>query len=338
MGRRTFSMANSGGNTWDTGVVPFLPAPQRWIQRWKAIADAQDAMRLDGIEDSHTYGFWPGFISEMEKQALMVPAPDMDELLRKIIARDFGSEHVDAVYKAYELFSEGITHCMPTCVDQYGPARVGPTYPLIYKKPVLMPDGPNGKGKPNFESNPIYKFNLDFVDRLRFEIKEYAAMAGYYDAGCEILEGVIKHLPANKVENARDILGVGRMIAATARTISHVKRFHELKGELGIYLDTEAIWVGGRKDQPEAVPMKKVLVPTDEPVPVLLEMIELVKKEIANVETVLPYVERDSRLGYEQEYGYAASPAQLRWKIGHTKQVLEEELIPALQEAFSYNK
>ena len=163
-------------------------------------------------------------------------------------------------------------------------------------------------------------------------------MASLYDAGCEILEGVIAKLPANKVENAKDILGVGRMIAAMARTVSHVKRFHELKGELGIYLDTVAIWTGGRKNQPEAVPMKKVLVPTDDPVPVLLEMIDIAKAEIINTEKVIPYVQRDSRLGYEQEYGYVATPEQLRWKIAHTKSVINEELLPALQEASCYNK
>lgn len=337
MGRRMISMTNSGGNTWDTGVVPFLPAPQRWIRRWKAVTDAQDTWRLDGIEDSHTYGFWPGFISEMEKQAMMTPVPDMDELLRKIIERDFGPENVDAVYKAYELFSEGMTHCTPTCVDQYGPARVGPAYPLVFKTRVLMPRATGDESSdPNYESNPIYKFNLDFLDRLRYETKEYATMANIYDVGCDILEGVIAKLPKNKVENARDILGVGRMIASAARTVTHVKRFHELKGELGIYLDTDAIWTGGRKNQPEAAPMKKVLIPTDNPVPALLEMIEIAKKEIVNVENIIPYAQRDSRLGYQQEYGYVATPEQLRWKIEYTKSVINNELLPALQEAFRY--
>ena len=267
----------------------------------------------------------------------MTPAPDMDELLRKIIERDFGPENVDAVYKAYELFSEGMTHCTPTCVDQYGPARVGPAYPLVFKTRVLMPRATGDESSdPNYESNPIYKFNLDFLDRLRYETTEYATMANIYDAGCDILEGVIAKLPKNKVENARDILGVGRMIASVARTVTHVKRFHELKGELGIYLDTDAIWTGGRKNQPEAEPMKKVLIPTDNPVPALLEMIEIAKKEIVNVENIIPYAQRDSRLGYQQEYGYVATPEQLRWKIEYTKSVINNELLPALQEAFRY--
>lgn len=338
MGRKMYSMAHTGGATWDIGIVPYLPVPQRWIQRWNAVNAAQDNWRLDGVVDAHTYGYWPGFVSEMTKQAFMTPMPDMDELLRKIIARDFGEENVDAVYKAYELFSEGITHCMPTCVDQYGPARVGPVYPLIYKTPVEMPHAPEEQGNPNFESNPIYKFSLDFWDRLRFETKEYATLASYYDAGCEILEKVIETLPENKKENAKDILGVGRMVAATARTVSHVKRFHDLKAQLGIYLDTIAIWAGGRKNQPEALPMKTVLVPTEEPVPVLLEMIEIAKKEIANTESIIPYIQRDSRLGYEQEFGYACTEEQLRWKIAHTNSVIDNELLPALQEAFSYKK
>ena len=247
-------------------------------------------------------------------------------------------ENVEKVYKAYGLFSQAMSHCMPTCVDQYGPARVGPVYPLVYKTPVEMPKAPNGSGDPNYESNPIYKFNPDHMDRLRYEAKEYEMVAMLYDAGCEILEKVIEELPENKKENALDILGVARMIEATARTVFHVKRFHENKCKLGIYLDTDAIWAGGRKNQPEAVPFTRMPIPEGEPAQALMELIQIAKAEIRNVEQIIPYIQRDSRLGYEQEYGYTCTEQQLRWKIAHTQQVIREELLPALQEAFAYIK
>lgn len=338
MGRPMYAITNSGGNTWDTGVVPFIPAPQRWIQRWQAIEHCRETMRIDGLEEAHTYGFWPGFISEMAKQITMAPIPDMDGLLRKIIARDFGNENVEPVYEAYGLFSQAMTHCMPTCVDQYGPARVGPVYPLIYKTLVDMPKAPDGSGDPNYESNPIYKFNPDHMDRLRYEAKEYETVARLYDAGCEILEGVIANLPEKKKEDARDILGVARMIAATARTVFHVKCFHEQKCKLGIYMDTIAIWAGGRKNQPEAVPFTKMPIPEGDPAQAILKLIQIAKAEIRNVEQIIPYIQRDSRLGYEQEYGYACTEEQLRWKIAHTRQVIQEELLPALGETFAYEK
>jgi hypothetical protein len=338
MGRPMYAITNSGGNTWDTGVVPFIPAPQRWIQRWQAIEHCRKTMRIDALEEAHTYGFWPGFISEMAKQITMEPIPDMDALLRKIIARDFGKDNVKPVYEAYGLFSQAMSHCVPTCVDQYGPARVGPVYPLIYKIPVEMPQAPEGSGDPNYESNPIYKFNPDHMVRLCYEAKEYEKMARLYDAGCEILEQVIETLPENKKENARDILGVARMICATARTVFHVKCFHEQKCKLGVYLDTIAIWAGGRKNQPEAVPFTKMLTSEGNPTEALLALIQIAEAEIRNVEQIIPYIRRDSRLGYEQEYGYTCTEEQLRWKIAHTRQVIQEELLPALEETFAYVK
>lgn len=330
-GIRMYTMANTGGNTWDMGVVPYLPAPQRWMKRWKAVAAAQDNLRLDGVEESHSYGFWPSIMAELAKYAYMTPTPDLDALLRRMVVRDFGEENADAVVNAFDLFSEGIAHCVSTNPDQWGPARVGPTYPLVFRKPEPMPIGPEGKGNPNYESNVVYRYRLDWIDKLRYETKEYETMARLYDAGCEILTDVISRMTGPKAENAKFLLGVAQFIGNTARTIYHVKRWHDLKGQLGIYLDSPAIWIGGNGAIPDSCPSEKPLVRTAEDhVPVVLELIDIAKQEIANTAATIPLVERDSRLGFNQEFSYTASTEQLRWKIAYMQRVIREELLPLL--------
>ncbi len=335
-GLKMLSMTNTGGNTWDFGGIPYVPAPQRWIERFQAVVDAQDNLRLDGGEESHTYGFWQSILTTLAKYAFMTPQEDLHALLRRLVIRDYGEEQADIVLKVFELFSQGMAHCVSTNQDQYGPARVGPLYPLIFEKPVQMPIAPDNKGNPNWVSNPVYRYNLDQQDKLQYEINEYESVARLFEAGCAMLSGAITRMPQEKQEEGSRLLGIGRYIAASARTIVHVKRWHILKGKLGIYLDTNAIWVGGRKNMLDARPSEKPLLPTDNPVPVILELIEIAKAEIENTRSIIPYVEADSRLGFNQEFLYANRPEQLQWKIEHTQQVIDEELLPLLAKNHHY--
>ena len=329
-GIRMYSMTNTGGDTWDIGTVPYLPAPQRWIQRWKAVAEAQDTLRLDGIMESHTYGFWPSILPEISKYAFMTPETDLDALLRRLVIRDFGEENADDVLHAFSLFSEGMAHCVSTNEDQYGPCRVGPSYPLFFKYWEPIPIGPESKKNPNHESNPVYRYNLDLEDKLVYETEEYETMARLYDAGCAQLAAVIRRMEGPKAEAARRLWGVARFIGNTARTTYHLKRWHLLKGKLGIYVDTRPIWCGGRKNMPDAESAKKPLVPAADPRPIVLELIDIARDELANAEDTLPLVEADSRLGYTQELDYCAAPEQIRWKIAMLKKTVEEELLPLL--------
>jgi hypothetical protein len=50
------------------------------------------------------------------------------------------------------------------------------------------------------------------------------------------------------------------------------------------------------------------------------------EREIANAEAATPLVRADSRLGWEPSMGYMTDEAHLRWKIAHTRRVLEQEL------------
>ncbi len=331
-GIRMYSMTNTGGNTWDIGGVPYLPAPQRWIERWQAVTDTQDNLKLDGTRESHSFGFWPSFLPEMAKYAYMLPKTDMHALLDRIIIRDFGKEHVSAVRNAYALFSEGMSHCVSTNEDQYGPARVGPSYPLFYKRWELIPLCPVCGKSVNREGYPVYTYNLDRTEKLQYETQEYIQMARLFAAGCTILEGVIDKMEGSKKNDALHILQVAQYLRNNAITIHHVKRWHYLKGLLGVYVDAAPTWVGGRKNMADAKKAEKPLIPVEDKLPVVLELLEIIQAEIENAKNTIPLVEANSRLGFEKEYGYSCCKMQLEWKIEMAERTIQEELLPLLSE------
>lgn len=331
-GIRMYCMSNTGGNTWDIGGVPYLPAPQRWIQRWEAVVNTEETLRMDGMRESHSYGFWPSFLPEMAKYAFMEPKPDLHELLNKLIIRDFGKENLEAVLKAYELFSEGMSHCVSTNEDQYGPARVGPSYPLFFKYWELIPACPVQGKSVNGEGFPVYTYNLDRTEKLQYETEEFIKMARLFSAGVTILEGVIAKMEGAKKQDAMHILQVATYIRNNAMTIHRVKRWHYLKGQLGLYVDAVPTWVGGRKGMVDAKKAEKPLIPVEDKRPVVLELLEIIQAEIENAKNTIPLVEANSRLGYEKEYGYSCCKMQLEWKIAMAEKTITEELLPLLAE------
>lgn len=329
---KMYCMANTAGNTWDIGGVPFLPAPYRWIERWKAVNRTSESKRIDGIREAHSYGFWPSFITDMAKYAYMLPEINLEELLKKFVIRDFGEENLNEVLKAFKCFSEGMAHCVSTNEDQWGPARVGPSYPLFYKYWEKIPHCPVTNKSVNFTGFPLYAFNLDNSKRLKYETEEYLKMENYFTEGCDILNKVIENISENKKAEAIFILQVAKYIRNNARTIHRVKRWHYLKSQLGVFVDTDIKWQGGRKNMEDAKKAVKPLVPVENKLPVIEELVDILKSEIENAKETIILVRGNSRLGFENEYGYSCSEEQLNWKIRMAEKTLKEELLPLFAE------
>lgn len=331
-GMKMYAMTNTCGNTWDIGVVPYLPAPQAWLKRFRAVVQAKENWRLDGLMESHTYGFWPSMMPELAKQAFFSPAPDMEQHLARIVARDFGAENVGVVLKALQCFSDGMAHCVSTNQEQYGPCRIGPAYPLFFERTEPLPIGPQSIRNPNSTCLPVYRYSHEQAVKLLWETEEYAKMTVCFQEGCDMLEPVVKSLDADRRAAAEELLDVARFIENTARSTVHVKRWHALKWKLGISLDADPIWVGGRRGMPDAIPVVAPEKSVEDEDAVLAELVAIAEAEIRNAEATIMLVERHSRLGYTQELDYCTSPEQLRWKIAVVRRAVAEEILPRMQE------
>lgn len=321
-GLRLYTMSNTGGLTWDVGVIPYEPAPYQWARRHAALLAARRDWGLAGLMENHHYGWWPSFVSELAKWDYWIPSPAPEEVLREIAQRDFGPGASHAL-AAWQAWSDAIQDYVATGHDQYGPFRAGPSYPLVFEQPaemafdwyamhggrILRTTYSPGMGR---NSQLPEAERLDVPTRVDLEARSLERMAARWQEGVEQLEravALVPAIPAAGVAEAQRVLGLGRFILHSVRTAIHTKRWWQLKRRL------EA----ADRDQTGAV---------------LDEMVALAEREIANAEAVIPLVEADSRLGWEPSMGYATDEPHLRWKIAQVQRVLDEE-IPAYRRSLA---
>lgn len=316
-GIKLYTMSNTGGLTWDIGVIPYEPTPYQWMRRHKGLHEAREKWGLSGLMESHHFGWWPSFVSELTKWSYWTPSPSSDEVLRMIAERDFGSENVDTVIDAWKAWSEGIRNYVSTNEDQYGPFRIGPSYPLVFRRDVKIPTVPYAM----FGGNYICNTNYASADngrsslsqfRLPVEIERLEKMREYFQEGTELLESTFEGLPENRKLNAFYMINLGKFIVNCITTAINVKKWYSIK--------------------------RKIFLETDEAkiVEYIDRMIEIGLEEIKNAEATIPLVQADSRLGWEPSMEYQTDEAHLRWKIKQVKLTIEGEL-PHYKDALRFN-
>lgn len=305
-GIRLYTMSNTGGLTWDVGVIPYEPAPYQWMRRYAGMRRAHDEWGLCGTMDSHHYGFYPSFISDLAKWAFSDPEVDLEAVLRRIAVRDFSEDTADSVLEAWKLFSEGIRMLISTNEDQYGPFRIGPSYPLLLFKSdgVVFPSVPYAPHGGNEICNPMYQYDLSApgqYKKIRYEIDCHTKVFELFEKGAEIIGDTVERIHPSKRREAMLQQNMALFIAAAARTTVNVKNWRIGKEEL-------------LSDDPE---VRRSAAE---------RMARIGEAELANARAAIPLVEFDSRLGYEPSMEYMCDREHLEWKIELTSRVLREEL------------
>lgn len=317
-GIRLYTMCNTGGLTWDIGVIPYEPCPYQWMRRHDGLHEANKKWGLCGLMESHHYGWWPSFVSEATKWSYWTESPSEEEALKMIAQRDFGKENVPTVIESWKLWSEGIRYYVSTNEDQYGPFRIGPSYPLVFRAGAVIPSVPyamfggNKICNTNYGSHDNGRSSL-FQFRLPVEIKMLEKMRTCFDQGVRLLEGIYPSLPENKKTDAFYMINLGKFIVNCVTTTIHVKRWAVLKMKLMSEVDTVKI-----KEYANA-------------------MIQIGYDEIKNAQDTIPLVESDSRLGWEPSMEYMTDQEHIRWKIRQVKRTIESEL-PGYLSALKYNE
>lgn len=300
-GIRLYSMTNTGGLTWDFGVIPYEPMPQQWIKRLEAMRQAKQRWGLCGVMETHHYGFYPSFISKLVKWSCLEPYEDMEDILRQILIGEYGEEAFQNVYRALELWSEAINFYTPTNADQYGAFRVGPSYPFCLIHETAIPSDPKAMFG-NTICFPVYFNEADERDsllsiRIEEEIKCLEIMRELLQEGLQILKST-----ATKNEKLLMLLNLGKFVINSVKTGIHAKRWYILKNRL--LAETTK---NGVKE-------------------ILDDMEKLLRKEAENAENTIPLTEEDSRLGWEPSMLYMTDKWHLEWKIRQINYVLNTEI------------
>lgn len=296
-----YAMSNTGGLTWDIGVIPYEPIPYQWRRRHDALLEANRKWGLRGLMESHHFGFWPSFVSELAKWSYWHPRRDFDEAIRQIAARDFG-DGADFALQAWQHWSEAFLDYVPTNEDQYGPFRVGPSYPLVFlDHDVAFPSADYA----HFGSRIVKTLYRSHKPAdVPVEIRLLRRLIARWDQGLSCLHKALENTPERKLGKARELLRLGDFIRACVVTTIHVKRW---------FLEQQVL------RDPAGEPAAKRAA--------LGRMREIAEEELRNVAATIPLVEADSRLGWEPSMEYMTDAAHLEWKLAQVRQVLQETMV-----------
>ena len=303
-GLRLYSMSNTGGVTWDYGSAPYQPCPFQWKRRYDGIVKAHRDWGLSGLMECHHYGWWPSFVSELEKEAFTEGGIPFETHLRLIAARDFGAANVERVIEAWRLWSETARDYVASDTNQYGPFRTGPSYPYNFggkhiansEFPIRRHSSNKNIARYNYLDKSSYNpeagevGKLD-VEKMNKELELLEDMRVALGKGADIFDSIAASLPPARAEKARRMAGLGRYMQRTVISAINVKHgaiAHRAGDKAGV--------------------------------------LEWAKKEYANAKAALPLVEADSRLGWEPSMEYIGGPEQIRWKLDRMVQTYTENI------------
>lgn len=310
-GIRLYTMANTGGLTWDIGTIPYWPVPFQWIKRYRNMIRARDEWGLCGVMESHHYGLWPSFISQLTKAAFSDYNKPIEESLRDIIQINFTNKDVEVgkVLQTFEKWSEAITYHPTTSEDQAGPLRIGTAYPLClpqsaYKQPApAHATATSGWYYVPYKSIDRGRSSILSI-RVHEELKRAKKALQLFQEGVNILEEVVivGNRPTYQQEELERLLNLGKYICHCEQTMIHTKEW----------------FIRSVRIQAEINP--QILMQT------LEEMEEIAKAEIENAKASIPLLEVDSRLGWEPSMEYIGTPDRILWKEKIMQYILNGEV------------
>ncbi len=305
-GIRLYSMTNTGGMTWDFGMIPYQPMPHQWMRRYEAMHKAKADWGLCGIMENHHYGFYRSFISKLSKHCFFEPRDDMDEILKSVLISEYGEENYEKVLHATKCFSEANRYYTPGNADQYGAFRVGPSYPFCLSDAIPMPSKDNAQdpvtryifpryythSEPNFSPH-----QTPLGIRIHEEIRSIETMLSYMEEGFSSLCET-----KNRNEKLEELVNFGHFLRNYVVTGLNAKKWHVLTCRM--------------HSASTAEDLKQIYD----------EMELLLEAEIANAQDTIPVVERDSRLGFEPRMKYLTDRWHLEWKIAQVRYVIDTDL------------
>lgn len=301
-----YSMTNTGGLTWDIGVIPYEPMPYQWIKRFEAMRQAHDEWGLCGIMESHHYGFYPSFISKLSKHAFLEPRENLNMILRKILVSEFGADNYTYVDEALQHISKAITYHVPSDSDQYGAFRVGPSFPFLLTKDIQIPSNPGAhNGSAIVETRYIHTGaanssifrTMPLSARIQEECESLEMMLTCMKTGVDLL-----YAAPQRNEKLDELTNLCHFIRNCVQTGLHAKRWHMLVCQSNATFDLVGLYE------------------------VYDKMDALLNAERNVVMDTIPLVEADSRLGWEPSMLYMTDKWHLEWKLRQLDYVQNYEL------------
>lgn len=299
---------NSAGIGWDFGAVPYVPVPYRWLQRDRDLRKAYYDWGVVSHYATHHYGYWNSVAADLGKWSSWADfEPDYEELLYKIAVRDYGKKSAQNVLKAWKIWGEAMEFYTASNEDQYGPWRVGPSYPFIFHPNITRTLG--GK-EIQFPTAAHAHFGYRIIKTLYGPFENENQSPGFRRYPSEIRslekmlalweEGLSLVREMEQTENVQRLLALGIYIGNSIKTTIHIKEWWRLNVAL----------INSATLEDAFTTLDKIEV--------------LAYKEMENARETIPAAACDSRLGWEPSMEYVCDPWHLEWKIRQVESALRE--------------
>jgi hypothetical protein len=227
--------------TWDFGSIGYVPVPQQWMKKFEKLNEARENWDLLRFYDNHHYGWEASLVTDLGRAAFWAPQIDMNAYFKKLLVRDYG-KGADLMEEAYAFWSEAITYFTPTNEDQYGPFRVGPAYPLIYRVNVQIPTVPYAHFGGNricftdYAGDGVFACTgygeirtAQAAQRIPDEIRCLEKMENLFREGREMLESVGEELTGVRKADCLRLCNLVHYMEHCTRTTIHTKQWALLR-------------------------------------------------------------------------------------------------------------
>ncbi len=299
-GIKLYAMSNSGGRTWDMGIVPFIPTPKLWKERYEALIECNKKYGLAGVMECHHYGYTPSVISRLSDYCFSNNGVNTDECLEMALYDYYGDNGV-AVGNILDEFSDAMRYYPSTDEMQYGPMRISTAYPLLLIKNF----------QPIEKQNVSFGLSICFLEFTRMDMGRFSPQSLRLNAEIEQIKVLNKTAlrcanELSKLEdknsNLKRLINQMRFIACSFETAKNAYEFYKWKLRLFSAETEEKLYTASKKIR------------------------RIAENEILNAQKSLSFIDKDSALGFEPSMGYACDRERVEWKIKQVRYMLDKEL------------
>ncbi len=245
-GRQLMCTSNTGGRTWDFGDAPYIPCLQRWLTRFTYLDKYRRECGLTGLYECHHYGWWPSAITEVAKAYFNSPQCDLQEELKRQ-AKRLAGDGADDLLRAWDLWSQAMEYFPSDSDDQYGPLRVGPSYPMIFDTagknapPFPCTEGAHFGNKIIMTNYNVPLSSNPMAVRYPMEVKALEKFDELWTQGLEAHEKALAKAHPFRTEELEYEQNMARFLLTSARTCKHMKQLRMLNCRINAAPSVDAI-------------------------------------------------------------------------------------------------
>ena len=332
-GMKVYSNAQTFSCGAQLQTVPYQPFPQQWHQRYEKLEE----YGIDGTLESWSSGYAPSFMTEFRAWYCWSDAPDRDELLHQIAARDFGSDQASSVVKAWDLFSQAVRLVPDTgpymgttnsignplffdpppartatfkysWMDQgawqgYLGAEINPYWPFTVTRLVFIPDFSNNSNRAEGYARGVSGIEAPGEIQVLPVFLKYLGLANEKMAeGLDLYRAAAMSSPERKRDGAFREVIVAEQIHRLLQSDQNILSFEDLRLKMVAEKDGAVVTV------------------------MLNQMEDMVRDEIARTKRALIAMTRDSRIGFQFEVDYVYTPYSLQEKLAVLEDTIDRQI------------